>query len=141
MGDPRGHLGKQQQGAAGLGVGVLVPEVEELRGENGRREEAQEEKAAYGQVLRLLREEQRVRGAPAPLPSGETEASRTMHWWCKGNTRWVRGLLVGYEAFPLWASVSPPGKGVTTPILRAQTLPDTRVCSGPSPVLRTGTAL
>ena len=38
-------------------------------------------------------EEQQVRGAPKdPLPDGETEAGRSIDWWCKGKRdgRWAR---------------------------------------------------
>ena len=49
---------------------MLVPEVKQLRGEDGRSEESQEEKAAYGQVLHVLRRGAAgERGPPNPLPS------------------------------------------------------------------------
>lgn len=46
---------------------MLVPEVEQLRGEDGRREEAQEEKATYGQVLHILPRKAAGEGEP-PKP-------------------------------------------------------------------------
>lgn len=90
------HLGKQQQRAAGLGICVLVPEVKQLRGEDGRREEPQEEEAAYGQVLHVLpREAAGERGLPNPtyFPAGETEAARaTTHAGARqGEERWEMG--------------------------------------------------
>ena len=93
---------------------MLVPEVEQLRGEDGRREESQEEKAADGQVLHVLaRGEAGERGRQTHFPAGETEAARTIGQWCKGkwDGRWVRWPYRSAKgAFPLWASVSPPGK-------------------------------
>ena len=56
---------------------MLVPEVKQLRGEDGRCEESQEEKAAYGQVLRILRRGAAgERGPPNPLPSWENWDSK-----------------------------------------------------------------
>lgn len=61
------HLGKQQQRAASLGICVLVPEVKQFWGEDGGREEPQEEKATYGQVLHILpREATGERSLPKP---------------------------------------------------------------------------
>ena len=51
---------------------MLVPEVKQLRGEDGRSEESQEEKATYGQVLHILRRGAAgERGPSNPLPSWE----------------------------------------------------------------------
>lgn len=51
------HLGKQQERAAGAGIGVLLPEAEEFRGEDGGGKEAEEEKPTDGEVPHLLARE------------------------------------------------------------------------------------
>lgn len=56
---PHTHLGEQQQGAAGLGVCVLVSEVKQLRCEDGGCKEPQKEEAAGCQVLHILPENHR----------------------------------------------------------------------------------
>lgn len=48
------HLGEQQERAAGARVSVLLPETEELRGEDGGGKEAEEEKPTDGEVPHLL---------------------------------------------------------------------------------------
>lgn len=65
---------------------MLVPKVKQLRGEDGRSEESQEEKATYGQVLHILRRGAAgERGPSNPLLSWGTEAARTKDWWYKGK--------------------------------------------------------
>lgn len=49
------YLGQQKQRSAGPRVGVLVPQLEQLGREDGRREETQEKEAADGQILDVLR--------------------------------------------------------------------------------------
>lgn len=57
---PLSHLGQEQQRAAGARVGVRVPQVEELGGHDGRREEAEAEEAGDGHELGVLRPHQDV---------------------------------------------------------------------------------
>lgn len=86
------HLGKQQQRAASLGICVLVPEVKQLWGEDGRREEPQEEKATYGQVLHILPREPLVRGAfQNPLPNWGNRGSKDYTLVMQGEVRWEMG--------------------------------------------------
>lgn len=105
---------------------MLVPEVKELRGEDGRCEESQEEKAAYGQVLHVLRRGAAGEGCPPnPLPSQGNWDSKDKGSVVPGEE--VEGdmaqeaILSAKEAFLLWASVSPPGNGVIIPVLHHQT--------------------
>lgn len=97
------HLGKQQQGAAGLGVCMMVPEVKQLRGEDGRCKESQKEEAAYGQVLDVLPrdaagESPTPQTYPPPLPAVETEEVK----WEMGQ----KAILSVREASPFGACVS-----------------------------------
>lgn len=93
---------------------MLVPEVKELRGEDGRCEESQEEKATYGQVLHVLRRGAAGEGCPPnPLPSWENwdnknKGSVVPGEEVEGDTA-QEANLSAKEAL-LWASVSPPGK-------------------------------
>lgn len=48
------HLGQEQQRAAGARVGVRLPQVKELGGHDGRREEAEAEEAGDGHELDVL---------------------------------------------------------------------------------------
>lgn len=75
---PQGpHLGQQEQGAAGAGVRVALPQVEELGRHDGGREEAQAQKAGDGDERYILQGCGRARaGVPqawapgSPLPLG-----------------------------------------------------------------------
>lgn len=98
------HLGKQQQRAAGLGICVLVPEVKQLWGEDGRCEEPQEEKATYGQALHILpREAAGERSLPKPTSQlGKWRRQGLPTLVRHGEVRWERGreaVLACQEGF------------------------------------------
>lgn len=58
------HLGQQEQGAAGAGISVPLPQVEQLGRHDGGREEAQAQEAGDGDERQVLE----VRTAGAGLP-------------------------------------------------------------------------
>lgn len=123
VGLPFQHLGKKQQGAAGLGIRMLVPEVKQLRGEDGRGKESQEEKATYGQVLRIL-----PRGAAGekspPEPTSQMGKLR------QGQVGWEMGREItlvrqdGFFSLDLsflpWKAEEQYRPSTASPVLRAQ---------------------
>lgn len=62
------HLGQKKQRPAGPRVGVLIPQLEQLGREDGRREETQEKEAADGQILDVLPTTRRVNGGEVKPP-------------------------------------------------------------------------
>lgn len=99
---------------------MLVPEVKQLWGEDGRCKESQEEKAAYGQVLDVL---PRNKAGESPAPPPQTPPLPC------GN--WGREAGAGSEGHPgpprrllLWGlGVFPLENDAIIPILHEQTQP------------------
>lgn len=84
---------------------MLVPEVKQLRGEDGRCEESQEEKAAYGQVLDVLQRNAEVRAPPTPRPIPSPVETEEVKW-----EMGQKAILVCPGGFSFGASVFPSGK-------------------------------
>lgn len=98
---PLSHLGQEQQRAAGARVGVCVPQVEELGGHDGRREEAEAEEAGDGHEPGVLRPPRCVRAHPSV---GRPQAPRlSMLRGCvgwlpaQGPTPYLCGTLPRWE--------------------------------------------
>lgn len=50
----RAYFGQEEEGATSACIGMLLPEVEEFRGHDGRRDEAQTQEARHSNELHLL---------------------------------------------------------------------------------------
>ena len=102
---------------------MLVPEVKQLRGKDCRGEESQEEKATYGQVLRIL-----PRGAAGekspPKPTSQMGKLR------QGKVGWEMGREItlvrqdGFFSLDLsflpWKAEEQYRSSTASPVLRAQ---------------------